>query len=164
MLKKKRRLGCVTFLRHDDVAATHAPSSRVLLWRCGVVALWPYARSYYTVGPSNPQPSLLYFLLKARKTRKSRKDPLLLLSPQKSCFAADLYRRSIPHPPPTSHPTSFHYPMSVSLVRRVRLKVGAGAAKPGPAIGQALGPLGLNMADFCKQFNEVTKNYDKVRL
>ena len=31
----------------------------------------------------------------------------------------------------------------------------------GPAIGQALGPLGLNMADFCKQFNEVTKNYEK---
>ena len=27
-------------------------------------------------------------------------------------------------------------------------------AKPGPGIGQALGPLGLNMADFCKQFNK----------
>jgi len=51
--------------------------------------------------------------------------------------------------------------MSVSLVRRVRLKIGAGSAKPGPAIGQALGPLGLNMADFCKQFNEKTKNYEK---
>lgn len=35
------------------------------------------------------------------------------------------------------------------------------SAKPGPAIGQALGPLGLNMADFCKQFNDVTKNYEK---
>ena len=32
-------------------------------------------------------------------------------------------------------------------------------AKPGPAIGQALGPLGLNMAEFCKQFNDATKNY-----
>ena len=28
------------------------------------------------------------------------------------------------------------------------------AAKPGPAIGQALGPLGINMAQFCKEFNE----------
>eukprot|EP01032_Pedospumella_encystans_P013037 gene13037-15036_t len=37
----------------------------------------------------------------------------------------------------------------------------AGAAKPGPAIGQALGPLGLNMADFCKQFNEKTKLMEK---
>lgn len=51
--------------------------------------------------------------------------------------------------------------MSIHLLRKVRLLVGAGAAKPGPGIGQALGPLGLNMADFCKQFNEVTKAYDK---
>lgn len=35
--------------------------------------------------------------------------------------------------------------MSVTLLRTVRLKVGAGAAKPGPAIGQALGPLGILM-------------------
>jgi len=51
--------------------------------------------------------------------------------------------------------------MSVTLVRKVRLLVGAGSAKPGPAIGQALGPLGINMAEFCKQFNEKTKNYEK---
>lgn len=68
--------------------------------------------------------------------------------------------------------------MSVTLLRTVRLRVGAGAgelarlemwnensplpsAKPGPAIGQALGPLGLNMAEFCKQFNERTKNMEK---
>ncbi len=51
--------------------------------------------------------------------------------------------------------------MSVSLVRAVRLRVGAGNAKPGPAIGQALGPLGLNMAEFCKQFNERTKDHVK---
>ena len=42
----------------------------------------------------------------------------------------------------------------MSLVRTVRLRVPAGAARPGPAIGQALGPLGINMAEFCKQFNE----------
>lgn len=51
--------------------------------------------------------------------------------------------------------------MSLALNRTVRLRVGAGAAKPGPAIGQALGPLGLNMAEFCKQFNDATKNYEK---
>lgn len=49
----------------------------------------------------------------------------------------------------------------VTLTRTVRLRIGAGAAKPGPAIGQALGPLGLNMAEFCKQFNDRTKNMDK---
>lgn len=66
---------------------------------------------------------------------------------------------------PARHsPSSHHHlfiSMSVVLTRQVRLKVGAGAAKPGPAIGQALGPLGLNMAEFCKQFNEATKNYEK---
>ena len=44
----------------------------------------------------------------------------------------------------------------------MRLLVGAGAAKPGPAIGQTLGPLGVNMAEFCKQFNaETEKIYKK---
>jgi large subunit ribosomal protein L11 len=50
----------------------------------------------------------------------------------------------------------------MSLVRLVKLRVPAGSAKPGPAIGQALGPLGINMADFCKQFNEKTATvYEK---
>ena len=44
----------------------------------------------------------------------------------------------------------------MSVVRIVRLRVPAAAAKPGPAIGQALGPLGINMVEFCKQFNERT--------
>ncbi len=43
----------------------------------------------------------------------------------------------------------------------VKLLLGAGLAKPGPAIGQALGPLGLNMAEFCKQFNDRTKAFVK---
>lgn len=42
----------------------------------------------------------------------------------------------------------------MSLVRYVMLRVPSGNARPGPAIGQALGPLGINMAEFCKQFNE----------
>jgi large subunit ribosomal protein L11 len=42
----------------------------------------------------------------------------------------------------------------MSFVRHVKLRVPAGNAKPGPSIGQALGPLGINMADFCRQFNE----------
>ena len=32
----------------------------------------------------------------------------------------------------------------------------AGNAKPNPKLGQALGPLGLNMMQFCKEFNERT--------
>ena len=38
----------------------------------------------------------------------------------------------------------------MALVRTVRLRVPAGVARPGPAIGQALGPLGINMMEFCK--------------
>ena len=51
----------------------------------------------------------------------------------------------------------------MSLVRSVRLRVPALSAKPGPAIGQALGPLGINMAEFCKQFNETSTNLGYVK-
>jgi large subunit ribosomal protein L11 len=40
-----------------------------------------------------------------------------------------------------------------------RLLVLAGSAKPSPAIGQALGPLGVNMMEFCKDFNAKTATY-----
>ena len=46
----------------------------------------------------------------------------------------------------------------MSFVRAVRLRVPAANAKPGPAIGQALGPLGINMAQFCKEFNEKSES------
>ena len=49
----------------------------------------------------------------------------------------------------------------MSLVRMVTLRVAAAAAKPGPAIGQSLGPLGVNMAQFCKEFNEKTESIYK---
>jgi len=37
-----------------------------------------------------------------------------------------------------------------------KIIVYAGNAKPNPKLGQALGPLGLNMMQFCKEFNERT--------
>jgi large subunit ribosomal protein L11 len=40
-----------------------------------------------------------------------------------------------------------------------RLLVLAGGAKPSPAIGQALGPLGVNMMEFCKDFNVKSAMY-----
>jgi len=54
----------------------------------------------------------------------------------------------------------------MSFVRFVNLRVPAGAARPGPAIGQALGPLGINMAEFCKRFNEESDKlgYEKDTL
>lgn len=39
------------------------------------------------------------------------------------------------------------------------LQVVAAHARPSPKLGQALGPLGVNMAEFCKQFNDRTAAY-----
>ena len=51
----------------------------------------------------------------------------------------------------------------MSFVRSVKLRVPALSARPGPAIGQALGPLGINMAEFCKQFNEKSESLGYAR-
>ncbi len=39
----------------------------------------------------------------------------------------------------------------------VKLHVKAGQANPAPPVGTALGPHGVNIMDFCKQFNAQTK-------
>ncbi|MBI4501878.1 MAG: 50S ribosomal protein L11 [Gemmatimonadetes bacterium] len=39
----------------------------------------------------------------------------------------------------------------------VKLQVPAGAANPAPPVGTALGPHGVNIMDFCKQFNSKTQ-------
>ena len=38
----------------------------------------------------------------------------------------------------------------------VKLQVSAGAATPAPPVGSALGPHGINIMEFCKQFNART--------
>jgi large subunit ribosomal protein L11 len=40
----------------------------------------------------------------------------------------------------------------------VKLQLEAGKANPAPPVGTALGPHGLNIQDFCKQFNDATKD------
>jgi large subunit ribosomal protein L11 len=40
----------------------------------------------------------------------------------------------------------------------VRLQCNAGAATPAPPVGPALGQHGVNIMDFCRQFNERTKD------
>lgn len=40
----------------------------------------------------------------------------------------------------------------------VKLQIPAGKANPAPPIGTVLGPTGVNMQDFCSQFNEKTKD------
>jgi large subunit ribosomal protein L11 len=43
----------------------------------------------------------------------------------------------------------------------VKLQVPAGAANPAPPIGPALGQQGVNIMEFCKQFNAATQKVEK---
>lgn len=45
-------------------------------------------------------------------------------------------------------------------IGQIKLQVAAGKANPAPPIGPALGQRGLNIMDFCKQFNEMTKDME----
>ena len=40
----------------------------------------------------------------------------------------------------------------------LKLQLPAGAANPAPPVGTVLGPQGINIQDFCKQFNDATKD------
>ena len=43
----------------------------------------------------------------------------------------------------------------------VKLRIQPGAANPSPPVGPALGQKGVNIMEFCKAFNEATKEMDK---
>tara|TARA_Y100001949_G_C15916794_1_gene299399 strand:- start:289 stop:717 length:429 start_codon:yes stop_codon:yes gene_type:complete len=51
--------------------------------------------------------------------------------------------------------------MAKEFLTQVKLQVLAGSANPAPPVGPALGQHGLNIQDFCKQFNDKTKNVEK---
>lgn len=48
--------------------------------------------------------------------------------------------------------------MAKKVVGKIGLALNAGKATPAPPVGPALGPYSLNIMDFCKQYNERTKN------
>ena len=41
----------------------------------------------------------------------------------------------------------------------VKLQINGGQANPAPPVGPALGQRGINIMEFCKAFNEKTKNF-----
>ena len=47
--------------------------------------------------------------------------------------------------------------MAKRVVGLIKLQIPAGQASPAPPVGPALGQHGLNIMDFCKQFNAKTK-------
>ena len=48
--------------------------------------------------------------------------------------------------------------MAKKIVAMVKLQCPAGAANPAPPVGTALGPQGVNIMEFCKQFNARTQS------
>jgi large subunit ribosomal protein L11 len=51
--------------------------------------------------------------------------------------------------------------MAKKITAYIKLQVPAGEAKPSPPVGPALGQHGVNIMDFCKQFNAKTQNLEK---
>jgi large subunit ribosomal protein L11 len=47
--------------------------------------------------------------------------------------------------------------MAKRVVTQIKLQIPAGQANPAPPVGPALGQHGLNIMDFCKMFNDRTK-------
>jgi len=50
-------------------------------------------------------------------------------------------------------------PKKKKVMALVKLQIRAGAATPAPPVGTALGQHGVNIMDFCRQYNEATQQY-----
>lgn len=48
--------------------------------------------------------------------------------------------------------------MAKKIKTLIKLQIQGGKANPAPPVGTALGPQGLNIAEFCKKFNDATKD------
>ncbi|MGL5296498.1 MAG: 50S ribosomal protein L11 [Culicoidibacterales bacterium] len=47
--------------------------------------------------------------------------------------------------------------MAKKVQRVIKLQLQAGKATPAPPVGTALGPVGINIQEFCSQYNEKTR-------
>jgi large subunit ribosomal protein L11 len=50
--------------------------------------------------------------------------------------------------------------MAKKVKTQIKLQIPAGAANPAPPVGPALGQHGVNIMDFCKQFNDRSRNME----
>jgi len=48
--------------------------------------------------------------------------------------------------------------MAKKIKTKIKLQIAGGQANPAPPVGPALGQYGLNIAEFCKAFNDKTKD------
>lgn len=54
--------------------------------------------------------------------------------------------------------------MAKEIIGYLKLQIRGGAANPSPPVGPALGSKGLNIMDFCKQFNARTQEKQGILL
>jgi large subunit ribosomal protein L11 len=54
--------------------------------------------------------------------------------------------------------------MAKKMIGFVKLQIPAGRANPAPPVGTALGPQGINIMAFCKEFNARTQSQDGTIL
>ena len=54
--------------------------------------------------------------------------------------------------------------MAKNVVAQVKLQIEAGKANPSPPIGPALGQHGVNIMEFCKQYNARTKGQEGMTI
>ena len=52
--------------------------------------------------------------------------------------------------------------MAKKVIGFVKLQIPAGKATPAPPVGTALGPQGINIMGFCKEFNARTQGQDTI--
>jgi large subunit ribosomal protein L11 len=52
--------------------------------------------------------------------------------------------------------------MAKEIVKVIKLQIPAGAANPAPPVGPALGQAGVNIMQFCKEFNARTQGGDMI--
>lgn len=44
------------------------------------------------------------------------------------------------------------------IMKKIKLQVPAGKANPAPPVGTVLGPVGVNLNEFCTRYNDATKD------
>ena len=54
--------------------------------------------------------------------------------------------------------------MGKKIVGQLKLQIPAGKANPSPPVGPALGQRGVNIMEFCKAFNEKTKDMGSFNI
>jgi large subunit ribosomal protein L11 len=54
--------------------------------------------------------------------------------------------------------------MAKKVIAQVKLQIPAGKANPAPPVGTALGPHGVNIMEFCKQFNAKTAKEGEITV